>query len=120
MAADAARPVKGRMQEPEQIVSKRLERRWPMAEAKGLGKVVKAPEVSAYTHLRWGNCPGGVKARNAKGLPRLENQNLRFKRLAAVLTLDNAILRGVARGSETSTGVRGILWVWRALAGRRR
>jgi cell division protein FtsB len=60
--------------------------------------VAKALEISDYTYLRWRNQYGGLKANDAKELRRLKDENVRLKRVVADLTLDNAMLKEVARG----------------------
>jgi transposase-like protein len=62
-----------------------------------VGEVAKVFEISDYTYLRWRNQYGGMKADDAKELRRLKDENVRLKRVVADLTLDNAILKEVAR-----------------------
>jgi transposase-like protein len=90
--------MKGRKHTPEQIVRKLREGERMIAEGKSVGEVAKALEISDYTYLRWRNHYGGLKADDAKELRRLRDENGRLKRVVADLTLDNAMLREVARG----------------------
>jgi transposase-like protein len=69
-----------------------------LGEGKSLSEVAKSLEISDYTYLRWRNQYGGMKADDAKELRRLKDENVRLKRVVADLTLDNAMLKEVARG----------------------
>ncbi len=61
--------------------------------------MARALEVSEQTYSRWRNQYGGMKADDAKELRRLKDENVRLKRLVADLTLDNQMLKEVARGN---------------------
>ena len=61
--------------------------------------MAKALEISEQTYRRWRNQYGGMKANDAKELRRLKDENSRLKRLVADLTLDNQMLKEVARGN---------------------
>jgi len=54
--------------------------------------------VSEVTFNRWRNQYGGMKAEEMKRLKELEAENARLKRAVADLTLDNQILKEVAKG----------------------
>jgi transposase-like protein len=90
--------MKGRQHTPEQIVRKLREGERMLGEGKSLNEVAKSLEISDYTYLRWRNQYGGMKADDAKELRRLKDENVRLKRVVADLTLDNAMLKEVARG----------------------
>ena len=90
--------MKGRKHTPERIVRKLREGERMIAEGKSVGEVAKALEISDYTYVRWRNQYGGLKADDAKELRRLKDENVRLKRVVADLTLDNAMLKEVARG----------------------
>jgi transposase-like protein len=90
--------MKGRKHTPEQIVRKLREGERMLGEGKSLSEVAKSLEISDYTYLRWRNQYGGMKADDAKELRRLKDENVRLKRVVADLTLDNAMLKEVARG----------------------
>ena len=51
------------------------------------------------TWHRWKAQYGGMKANDAKRLKELETENGRLKRIVADLTLDNAMLKEVAKGN---------------------
>ena len=90
--------MKGRKHTPEQIVRKLREGERMLGEGKSLSEVAKSLEISDYTYLRWRNQYGGMKVDDAKELRRLKDENVRLKRVVANLTLDNAMLKEVARG----------------------
>jgi transposase-like protein len=92
--------VKGqRKHTPEQVVRKLREADKLVAEGKTVEEVAKALEVSENTFHRWRNQYGGMKADEAKELRHLRDENGRLKRLVADLTLDNQMLKEVARGN---------------------
>ncbi len=70
-----------------------------LGEGKSVAEVAKALEISEHTFSRWRNQYGGMKADDAKDLRRLRDENARLKRLVADLTLDNEMLKEVARGN---------------------
>ena len=84
---------------PEQVVRKLREADKLLAEGKTVEEVAKALEVSENTFHRWRNQYGGMKADEAKELRHLRDENGRLKRLVADLTLDNQMLKEVARGN---------------------
>lgn len=84
---------------PEQVVRKLREADKLVAEGKTVEEVAKALEVSENTFHRWRNQYGGMKADEAKELRHLRDENGRLKRLVADLTLDNQMLKEVARGN---------------------
>ncbi|MGD0834701.1 MAG: IS3 family transposase [Candidatus Dormibacteria bacterium] len=98
--------MKGRKHTPEQIVRKLREGERMLGEGKSLSEVAKSLEISDYTYLRWRNQYGGMKADDAKELRRLKDENVRLKRVVADLTLDNAMLKEVARGKLLSPARR--------------
>ncbi len=70
-----------------------------LAEGKSVEEVAKHLEVSENTFHRWRNHYGGMKAEEAKELRHLRDENCRLKQLVADLTLDNQMLKEVARGN---------------------
>jgi putative transposase len=91
--------MKGRRHTPEQIVRKVREADRLLGEGKGVAEVAKELGVSEHTFGRWRNQYGGMKADDAKEFRRLKDENGRLKRLVADLTLDNQVLKEVARGN---------------------
>jgi transposase-like protein len=55
--------------------------------------------VTEQTYYRWRQEYGGMRLEQAKRLKELEKENSHLKRLVAELSLDNAILKGAARGN---------------------
>ncbi len=70
-----------------------------------LGRGLRTPQVckklgvSEQTSYRWRKEYGGLRFDQAKRLKRLEQENLRLKKLVADQALDNAILKEVASGN---------------------
>jgi transposase-like protein len=64
-----------------------------------LSEVCRQLEIAESTWHRWKHQYGGMKANDAKRLKELETENGRLKRIVADLTLDNAMLKEVAKGN---------------------
>jgi transposase-like protein len=64
-----------------------------------LTEVCRQLEIAESTWHRWKAQYGGMKANDAKRLKELETENGRLKRIVADLTLDNAMLKEVAKGN---------------------
>lgn len=91
--------MKGRKHTAEQVIRKLREGERLAAEGKGVAEVARELEISEQTYSRWRNQYGGMKADDAKELRRLRDENGRLKRVVADLTLDNQMLKEVARGN---------------------
>jgi transposase-like protein len=91
--------MKGRRHTPEQVVRKLREADRLLAQGKSVAEVAKELGISEYTFSRWRNQYGGMKADDAKELRRLKDENGRLKRMVADLSLDNQMLKEVARGN---------------------
>ena len=83
---------------PEQIVGKLREADALLGTGASIGQVCQRLGVSEATFHRWRNQYGGMKASEAKRLKELEIENARLKKLVADLSLDNAMLKEVAKG----------------------
>ncbi len=83
---------------PEQIIAKLREADALLATGATIGQVVQKLQIAEQTYHRWRNQYGGMKASEAKRLKELEIENTRLKRLVADLSLDNAMLKEVAKG----------------------
>ena len=90
--------MKGKRHTPEQIIAKLRETDALLATGATIGQVCQKLAVSEQTFHRWRNQYGGMKARDAKRLKQLEQQNARLKKLVADQALDNAMLRELAEG----------------------
>lgn len=55
--------------------------------------------VTAVTLARWKNEYGGLKIDQARRLKELELENNRLKKIVADLSIDNSILKEVAKGN---------------------
>ena len=55
--------------------------------------------MSEQTFYRWRREYGGLRMDQAKRLKQLETENTRLRRAVSDLTLDNQILKEVARGN---------------------
>jgi len=70
-----------------------------------IGKGLSAEEASRkvgiteQTYYRWKKEFGGLRIDQAKRLKELEQENSRLKRIVADLSIDNSILKEVAKGN---------------------
>jgi transposase-like protein len=55
--------------------------------------------ISEVTYHRWKKEYGGLRVDQAKRLKEMEQENARLKKLVADLSLDNSILKEVAKGN---------------------
>lgn len=74
------------------------------ANGKSVREVCKTLAVSEHTYYRWRREYGGMNTAQAKKLKELEKENQRLKRAVADLTLDNLILKEVARSLGRARG----------------
>jgi putative transposase len=84
---------------PEQIVEKLREADALLATGATIAQVCQKLAVAEATFHRWRQQYGGMKASEAKRLKHLEQENTRLKKLVADLSLDNAMLKDLARGN---------------------
>lgn len=56
-------------------------------------------EIALQTYYRWKREYGGMRVDQAKRLKEVELENSRLKKIVADLSLDNSILKEVARGN---------------------
>lgn len=83
----------------EQIIAKLRQAEVMMGQGKTLEETCRAIEVTTNTYYRWKQQYGGMKMDQAKRYKDLEKENQRLKRLVADLSLDNSMLKEVARGN---------------------
>jgi len=83
---------------PEQIIAKLRKADAMLGTRATIGQVCQKLAISEQTFHRWRNQYGGMKASEAKRLKELEMENARLKKLVADLSLDNAMLKEVAKG----------------------
>jgi hypothetical protein len=91
--------MKQRHHTPEQVIGKLSEGDKLLNESKDLPEVCRHLEIAESTWHRWKTQFGSMKANYAKRLKELETENGRLKRIVADLTLDNAMLKEVAKGN---------------------
>lgn len=91
--------MSGKRYSPEEIISKLREAEVLLAQAVGVGEVVRRLGVTSVTYYRWRKEYGGMKVDQAKRLKDLEKENARLKRLLADAELDKAILKEAASGN---------------------
>ena len=83
----------------EEIITKLREAEVRLAQGETVGQVCGQLGVSEQTFYRWRREYGGLRMDQAKRLKQLETENTRLRRAVSDLTLDNQILKEVARGN---------------------
>ena len=83
----------------EQIIGKLREAEVFLGQGGMVGEVSRKLGITEQTYYRWRREYGGMRVDQARRLKELEKENGRLKRLVADLTLNNAILKEVARGN---------------------
>jgi transposase-like protein len=83
----------------EQVIGKLRKAEVLLRQGSTVGEVSRKLGITEQTYYRWRREYGGMRLDQARRLKELEKENGRFKRLVADLTLDNAILKEVARGN---------------------
>ena len=91
--------MKQRHHTPEQVIRKLAEGDKLLNQGQDLVEVCRHLEIAESTWHRWKGQYGGMKANDVKRLRELETENGRLKRIVADLTLDNAMLKEVAKGN---------------------
>jgi putative transposase len=84
---------------PEQVIGKLREAEVRLSQGNTVGEVSRKLGITEQTYYRWRREYGGMRVEQARRLKELEKENVRLKRLVADLSLDNAILKEVARGN---------------------
>jgi transposase-like protein len=85
---------------PEEIINKLREAEVLLSQGSTVGEASKRIEVTEQTYYRWRREYGGIRVDQARRLKELEKENSQLKKLAADLSLDNAILKEAARGNS--------------------
>jgi transposase-like protein len=83
----------------EEIITKLREAEVRLGRGETVGEVCRNLGVSEQTFYRWRREYGGLRMDQAKRLKQLETENTRLRRAVSDLTLDNQILKEVARGN---------------------
>ena len=84
---------------PEQIITKLREADVLLGKGESVGQVCRKIGVTDQTYYRWRKEYGGMRVDQAKRLKEFEPENVRLRKLAADLSLDNAILKEVTKGN---------------------
>jgi transposase-like protein len=83
----------------EEIITKLREAEVGLARGGRVAEVCRHLGVTEQTFYRWRREYGGLRMDQAKRLKQLEVENTRLRRAVSDLTLDNQILKEVARGN---------------------
>jgi transposase-like protein len=84
---------------PEQIIGKLREAEVFLSKGETVGQVCRTIGVAEHTYYRWRREYGGLRLDQAKRMKEMEKENTRLKKLVADLSLNNAILKEVAKGN---------------------
>lgn len=82
----------------ESIVSMLREIEVLTGSGQSLKEVLRQVNISDATYYKWRKEYGGLKVDQAKRYKELEVENQRLRKVIADLTIDNSILKEVARG----------------------
>lgn len=91
--------MKRKRHSPEQIIVKLREADAALSTGASVEQICKQLEISQATYHKWRNQYGGMKADEMKRLKELERENARLKKIVADLSIDNSILKEVAKGN---------------------
>jgi putative transposase len=91
--------MKRKRHSPEQIIAKLREADAALTAGAGVEQICRQLEISQPTYHKWRKQYGGMKADEMKRLKELERENTRLKKIVADLSIDNSILREVAKGN---------------------
>ncbi len=83
----------------EEIITKLREAEVGLAQGGTVAQVCRHLGITEQTFYRWRREYGGLRMDQAKRLKQLEVENTRLRRAVSDLTLDNQILKEVARGN---------------------
>ena len=83
-----------------QIVAKPREAEVLLAKGLPLGKVCRQLEIIDVTNCSWQKEYGGVRVDSAKRLKEIEAKNAHLCKVVADLTIDDGLLKEVARGNS--------------------
>jgi len=84
---------------PEQIIKKLRDAEVLQSKGETVDQICRKLGVSDVTYYRWRKEFGGMQVEQARRLKDLEQENTRLKKLVADLSLDNSILKEVAKGN---------------------
>ncbi len=84
----------------EQVIGKLREAEILLSQGSTVAEASRKLGVTDHTYYRWRREYGGMRVEQARRLKELEEENIRLKRLVADVSLDNAILKEVAKGNS--------------------
>ncbi len=84
---------------PEQIIRKLREAEVLQSKGEKIEQICRKLSITDVTYYRWRKEYGGMQVEHLKRLKELEQENTRLKKLVANLSLDNSILKEVAKGN---------------------
>ena len=83
---------------PEQIIPILRQIEVEVANEKSVAEACRNAGITDQTYYRWKKQYGGISIDEAKRMKELEKENTRLRRAISDLTLDNQILKEVAKG----------------------
>jgi transposase-like protein len=83
----------------EEIINKLREAEVLQGKGQTLEEVVRQLGISSVTYYKWRKEYGGLRVDQAKRFKEIEQENQRLRKVVADLTIDNSILKEVARGN---------------------
>ena len=83
----------------EEIINKLREAEVLQAKGQTLEEVVRQLGISSVTYYKCRKEYGGLRVDQAKRFKEIEQENQRLRKVVADLTIDNSILKEVARGN---------------------
>jgi transposase-like protein len=84
---------------PEQIIGKLREAEVLLSKGASIAEACRKIGVTDVTFYRWRKLYGGMQIAEARRMKELEKENVRLRKLVADLSIDNQILKEVARGN---------------------
>lgn len=84
---------------PEEIIQHLRTVEIEQSKGTSLEEAARKVGVAPQTLARWKTEYGGLRVDQAKRLKDLEQENLRLKKIVADLSIDNSILKEVAKGN---------------------
>ena len=84
----------------EQIISMLRQMEVETAKGRKVEEVCRELQIAPHTYYHWRREYGGLKMDQAKHLKELAKENAQLKRVIADLSLDNRILKDLARGNS--------------------
>jgi transposase-like protein len=89
----------GKRIQPEEIIMKLREVELHQGKGLDFASACRQVGITDATYYRWRKKYGGMKIDQAKRYKELEQENAQLKKLVANLSLDNAMLKEVAKGN---------------------